>query len=188
METETEELAPEERDQLLEILRKRFTSNMERHEGLEWEKIRLKLEARPDRLWSLGEMERTGGEPDVVGIDPETGEYLFYDCSPESPKGRRSTCYDRQALESRAKHKPEASVEEMAAGMGIELLTEDEYRQLQTFGPFDKKTSSWIRTPDDIRELGGALFCDWRYGHVFVYHNGASSYYASRGFRGRLNV
>src|SRR5699024_9674678 len=153
-----------------------------------WDKVEAKLKANPDKLWSLKEMERTGGEPDVVDYDQETDEYIFYDCSTESPKGRRSVCYDREGLESRKKYKPENNAIDMATDMGIDLLTEEQYRALQELGNFDKKTSSWIHTPTDIRELGGALFCDYRYGHVFVYHNGASSYYRSRGFRGSLRV
>ncbi|HEY4652669.1 MAG TPA: DUF4256 domain-containing protein, partial [Pontibacter sp.] len=162
--------------------------NMNRHKGLEWAKIQAKLEAHPEKLWSLSEMERTGGEPDVVGYDANTGEYIFYDCAAESPKGRRSTCYDREALEARKEHKPENNVLDMAAAMGITLLTEAQYRELQALGTFDTKTSSWIQTPAAIRKLGGALFADYRYDHVFVYHNGASSYYAARGFRGSLRV
>lgn len=161
---------------------------MNRHPDMEWGKVQAKLEDSPDKLWSLYEMERTGGEPDVVDYDGKKNEFLFYDCSAESPKGRRSLCYDRQALESRKKHPPENSVMDMVATMGIELLTEEQYRKLQQFGPFDLKTSSWVQTPTDIRERGGALFCDSRYGHVFVYHNGADSYYSSRGFRGSLSV
>ena len=169
-------------------LKTRFEENRSRHKGVEWAKVRSRLDANPGKLWSLSEMERTGGEPDVIGHDAKTGEYLFYDCSPESPAGRRSVCYDREALDSRKEHKPANSAMEMADGMGIELLTEDEYRALQKLGEFDLKTSSWIVTPPDIRKLGGALFCDRRYDHVFVYHNGASSYYAARGFRGSLRV
>lgn len=161
---------------------------MNRHQGLEWSKVQTKLEANPEKLWSLSEMERTGGEPDVVSYDEKTDEYIFFDCAAESPKGRRSVCYDREALESRKKHKPETSAMDMAAAMGIELLTEEQYRALQQLGEFDLKTSSWIQTPPDIRKRGGALFCDRRYEHVFVYHNGAESYYASRGFRGWLKV
>jgi len=161
---------------------------MNRHEGLEWAKIQAKLEANTEKLWSLDEMERTGGEPDVVGHDKKTGKYIFYDCSAESPKGRRSFCYDREALESRKEHKPENNALDMAAAMGIELLTEEQYRELQKLGNFDMKTSSWVRTPSNIRKLGGALFCDRRYDTVFVYHNGAESYYAARGFRGSLRV
>jgi hypothetical protein len=161
---------------------------MNRHKGLEWAKVQAKLEANPEKLWSLNEMERTSGEPDVVGHDTETGEYIFYDCLADSPKGRRSLCYDREALESRKEHKPENSTMDMVAAIGIELLTEEQYRELQKLGNFDTKTSSWIKTPSDIRKLGGALFADFRYGHVFVYHNGAESYYAARGFRGSLRV
>jgi hypothetical protein len=161
---------------------------MNRHKGLEWANVQAKLEADTEKLWSLNEMERTGGEPDVVGHDQKTGEYIFYDCSAESPKGRRSVCYDREALESRKEHKPEDSAVDMAAAMGIELLTEEQYRELQTLGHFDTTTSSWVKTPSDIRRLGGALFCDRRYGNVFVYHNGAQSYYGARAFRGSLRV
>ncbi len=178
----------EKQEELLRALRARFEKNMNRHEGLAWKKIQTKLEANPDKLWSLYEMERTGGEPDVVGFDEKSGEYIFYDCSQESPKGRRSLCYDREALESRKENKPENSVIDMAGAMGIELLTEEEYRDLQKLGKYDTKTSSWLRTPSDIRKLGGAIFGDFRYGNVFVYHNGAESYYASRGFRGSLRV
>lgn len=181
-------LSQEQREQLLEILKARFEKNMNRHPGLEWSKVQAKLEANPEKLWSLSEMERTGGEPDVVGYDEKNGEYIFYDCAPESPIGRRSLCYDREALEKRKKHKPANSAIDMASAMGIELLTEDEYRALQQLGEFDLKTSSWVKTPSEIRNLGGALFCDRRYGHVFVYHNGAESYYSSRGFRGSLKV
>lgn len=182
------ELSQEQREQLLETLKARFEKNMNRHQGLEWSKVQTKLEANPEKLWSLSEMERTGGEPDVVCYDEKTDEYIFFDCAAESPKGRRSVCYDREALESRKKHKPETSAMDMAAAMGIELLTEEQYRALQQLGEFDLKTSSWIQTPPDIRKRGGALFCDRRYEHVFVYHNGAESYYASRGFRGWLKV
>lgn len=182
------ELSQEQREQLLETLKARFEKNMNRHQGLEWSKVQTKLEANPEKLWSLSEMERTGGEPDVVDYDEKTDEYIFFDCAAESPKGRRSVCYDREALESRKKHKPETSAMDMAAAMGIELLTEEQYRALQQLGEFDLKTSSWIQTPPDIRKRGGALFCDRRYEHVFVYHNGAESYYASRGFRGWLKV
>lgn len=174
--------------QLLQALQARFEKNMKRHAGLEWTQIQKKLERKSEKLRSLSEMERTGGEPDVVGRDDGTGEYIFYDCSPESPKGRRSLCYDREALESRKEHKPADSAVNMATAMGIELLTEEEYRELQKLGDFDTKTSSWIRTPLRIRKLGGALFCDRRYDTVFVYHNGAESYYAVRGFRGSLRV
>lgn len=166
----------------------RFEKNMSRHRGLEWANVQAKLEANAEKLWSLYEMERTGGEPDVVGFDKKTGEYIFYDCSAESPRGRRSVCYDREALESRKEHKPKNSAMDMAATMGIELLTEEQYRELQKLGEFDTKTSSWVKTPTDIRKLGGALFCDRRYDCVFVYHNGAESYYAARAFRGSLRV
>ncbi len=182
------ELSPEQHEELLSALKGRFEKNMSRHKGLEWAKVQAKLEANTQKLWSLNEMERTGGEPDVVGHDKKTGEYIFYDCSAESPKGRRSLCYDRQALESRKEHKPENNAIDMAAAMGIELLTEEQYRELQKFGNFDTKTSSWITTPSEIRKLGGAIFADYRYGNVFVYHNGAESYYAARGFRGSLRV
>jgi hypothetical protein len=182
------EMSPEGREELLKTLKVRFEENINRHKGLEWTKVGARLEAYPEKLWSLNEMERTGGEPDVVGRDKQTGEYIFYDCSAESPIGRRSLCYDREAIESRKKHKPENNVMDMAAAMGIELLSEDQYRELQNLGEFDTKTSSWIQTPAEIRELGGALFCDFRYGHIFVYHNGAESYYAARGFRGSLRV
>jgi hypothetical protein len=175
-------------EELLRTLKARFEKNMSRHQGLEWAKVQAKLGTNPEKLWSLNEMERTGGEPDVVGHDNKSGEYIFYDCSAESPKGRRSSCYDREALESRKEHKPENNAMDMAAAMGVELLTEEQYRGLQELGAFDTKTSSWVKTPADIRKLGGALFCDRRYGHVFVYHNGAESYYAARGFRGSLRV
>ncbi|WP_010530643.1 DUF4256 domain-containing protein [Lentibacillus jeotgali] len=183
-----EELLSEQREELLRALKARFETNMNRHKDLEWAEILGKLEANADKLWSLNEMERTGGEPDVVGYDKEKDEYTFCDCSAESPKGRRSVCYDRAGLESRKKYKPENNAIDMAAAMGIELLTEEQYRALQKLENFDVKTSSWVQTPSDIRELGGALFCDYRYGHVFVYHNGASSYYGVRGFRGLLRV
>ena len=182
------ELSPEQREELLRALKARFEKNMIRHKGLEWSKIQAKLEANAEKLWSLNEMEKTGGEPDVVGHDKKTGEYIFYDCSPESPEGRRSVCYDREGLESRKEHKPENNAIDMAAAMSIELLTEEQYRELQKLGIFDTKTSSWVRTPAEIRKLGGALFCDRRYDHVFVYHNGADSYYSARGFRGSLRV
>ena len=181
-------LSPAEREELLLTLRARFEKNMNRHKGIEWADVLAKLEASAEKLWSLNEMENTGGEPDVVGRDKKTGEYIFYDCSAESPKGRRSICYDHEALESRKEHKPENSAIAMADEMGIEILTEEEYRDLQKLGKFDTKTSSWIETPAPIRKLGGAIFGDWRYGHVFVYHNGAESYYAARGFRGSLKV
>ncbi|MEK3988633.1 MULTISPECIES: DUF4256 domain-containing protein [Robertmurraya] len=184
----TKELSLEQQEDLLKGLKTRFEKNLNRHEGLEWAKIQEKLEARTEKLWSLNEMERTGGEPDVVGYDQENDEYIFYDCSAESPKGRRSVCYDLEALESRKNHKPENNVIDMATAMGIELLTEEQYRELQKLGNFDLKTSSWVQTPSDIRALGGALFCDRRFGHVFVYHNGADSYYAARGFRASLRV
>src|SRR5215467_1902807 len=182
------ELSPEERAELLTELKARFEKNMSRHKGLEWPKIQAKLEGNTEKLWSLNEMERTGGEPDVVGHDKKTGEYVFYDCSAESPRGRRSLCYDREALESRKEHKPGNNAIDMAAAMGIELLTEEQYRELQKLGNFDAKTSSWVKTPGDVRSLGGALFCDFRFGKVFLYHNGAESYYAARGFRGSIRV
>lgn len=181
-------LTEEQREELLKVLKDRFEKNMHRHEGLDWSKVEEKLLANPEKLWTLNEMERTEGEPDVVGIDENTGEFIFCDCSKESPKGRRSVCYDREALEARKKHKPETSAMDMANDMGIEVLNEEQYRSLQQLETFDMKTSSWIQTPADIRERGGALFCDYRYGHVFVYHNGADSYYSSRGFRGILKV
>lgn len=177
-----------QREGLLETLRVRFEANTSRHEGTRWADVQEKLEAQPEKLWSLGEMERTGGEPDVVDHDEETNELLFVDCAKESPEGRRSLCYDREALEARKKHKPDGSAVEMAEDMGAELLTEEQYRRLQELGEFDTKTSSWLRTPSDIRELGGAIFGDYRYGTVFVYHNGAESYYAARGFRCSLRV
>ncbi|MCU1268169.1 MAG: hypothetical protein JWM21_4487 [Acidobacteria bacterium] len=181
-------LSPEQREELLRALKARFEKNMNRHKGLEWAKVQAKLEANTEKLWSLSEMERTGGEPDVVGFDKKTGEYIFYDCSAESPKGRRSLCYDRQALQSRKEHKPENNAIDMAVDIGIELLTEEQYRELQKLGNFDTKTSSWITTPSEIRKLGGAIFADYRFGRVFVYHNGAESYYAARAFRGSLRV
>lgn len=182
------QLSAEQREELLSILKIRFEKNMKRHHGLEWAKVQAKLEASTEKLASLHEMESTGGEPDVVGHDKKTGEYIFYDCSAESPGGRRSLCYDREALEARKANKPEGSAVDMAADMGIELLTEEQYRALQKLGSFDTKTSSWVKTPADIRELGGAIFGDYRYGRVFIYHNGADSYYAARGFRGVLRV
>jgi hypothetical protein len=182
------ELSPARRDELLRSLKGRFEKNMNRHKGFEWAKVHVRLTANADKLWSLHEMERTGGEPDVVAFDSKTGEYIFYDCSAETPKGRRSFCYDREALESRKEHKPENCALEMAAAMGIELMTEEQYRELQQLGNFDTKTSSWVKTPAEIRRLGGAIFCDRRYNHVFVYHNGAESYYGVRGFRGLLRV
>ncbi|GIO18662.1 hypothetical protein J18TS1_17620 [Oceanobacillus oncorhynchi subsp. incaldanensis] len=182
------ELSQAEQEELLGKLKTRFEKNTERHQGLEWEPIQAKLEGNSEKLISLFEMERTEGEPDVIGYDEEREEYIFVDCSKESPKGRRSVCYDRAALESRKKHKPENSAIDMSTDMGIEMLTEDQYRELQKLGTFDAKTSTWVKTPEDIRERGGALFCDFRFGHVFVYHNGAESYYGSRGFRGMLRV
>ena len=182
------EFSTKHREELLNTLKARFEKNINRHKGLEWANVQAKLEANTEKLWSLNEMERTGGEPDVVGHDKKTGEYIFYDCSPESPKGRRSFCYDREALESRKEHKPEDNAIDRAAAIGIELLTEEQYRELQKLGNFDSKTSSWVKTPADTRKLGGALFCDRRYNTVFVYHNGAESYYAARGFRGSLRV
>ena len=182
------ELSPEQREELLSALKTRFEKNVNRHKGLKWANVETKLKANTEKLWSLNQMETTGGEPDVVGHDKKTGEYIFYDCSAESPKGRRSVCYDGEALESRKEHKPKNNAIDMAAAMGIELLTEEQYRELQELGDFDTKTSSWVHTPADIRELGGALFCDRRYDHIFVYHNGAESYYAARAFRGSLRV
>ena len=182
------ELSPEQREELLGALKARFEKNMKRHEGLEWATVKAKLEANPEKLWSLSEMERTGGEPDVVGQDKKTGEYIFFDCSPESPKGRRSFCYDREALDSRKEAKPKNNAMDVAAAMGIELLTEEQYRELQKLGEFDTKTSSWVKAPADMRKLGGALFGDRRFGRVFMYHNGAESYYAGRAFRGALRV
>jgi hypothetical protein len=182
------DMKAKEREELLRALKARFEKSMNRHKSLEWDKVQAKLEASAEKLWSLNEMERTGGEPDVVGHDKKTGEYIFYDCSAESPKGRRSVCYDGEALASRKEHKPENTAMDMAAAMGIELLTEGQYRELQQLGNFDTKTSSWVKTPSDIRKLGGALFCDRRYDTVFMYHNGAESYYAARGFRGSLRV
>ena len=188
MNSDREAFSQGQRKALLRLLAARFESNMSRHKGLEWGKVQAKLEANTEKLWSLNEMERTGGEPDVVGHDKKAGEYIFYDCSAESPKGRRSICYDREALESRKENKPEDCAVDMAAAMGIELLTEEEYRQLQRLGNFDAKTSSWVRTPSNIRKLGGALFCDRRFDTVFLYHNGAESYYAGRAFRGSLRI
>jgi hypothetical protein len=181
-------LSPEQSEELLRALKARFEKNMNRHKGLEWAKIQARLEGNTEKLWSLNEMERTGGEPDVVGHDKKTGEYIFYDCSAESPNGRRSLCYDREALEARKEHKPKNNAIDMAAAIGIELLSEEQYRELQKLGNFDTKTSSWVKTPPDIRNLGGSLCCDRRYGHVFLGHNGAESYYAARGFRGSLRV
>ena len=182
------ELSLEQHEELLKTLKARFEKNMNLHKDLEWAKVQAKLEANIEKLWSLNEMEVTGGEPDVVGYDNKTDEYIFYDCSAESPKGRRSVCYDREALESRKKHKPENNAIDMATDIGIELLTEEQYRELQKLASFDMKTSSWVQTPDNIRKLGGAIFCDRRYDTVFMYHNGADSYYAARGFRGSLRV
>lgn len=181
-------LSPEQKEDLIQILKTRFQKNANLHPGLEWDKVLVRLEALPEKLWSLNEMEQTGGEPDVIGQDKNTGEFIFADCSAESPKGRRSYCYDRAAWESRKEYKPENNVIDVAAEMGIELLTEEQYRQLQQLGQFDTKTSSWIKTPEEIRKLGGAVFCDRRYNQVFLYHNGAESYYAARGFRGLLKV
>ncbi len=181
-------LTQQQQQELFDILKARFEKNLARHEGLEWQDVRARLEENPGKLSSLNEMEQTGGEPDVVGYDKSTGEYIFYDCSAESPKGRRSLCYDREALDARKEFKPADSAINMAAAMGIEILTEEQYRSLQQFGKFDTKTSSWVLTPQAIRQLGGAVFCDRRYDHVFTYHNGAESYYAARGFRGSLRV
>jgi hypothetical protein len=182
------ELSSKQREELLRALKARFEKNMNRHKGLEWAKVQAKLEANTEKLWSLNEMERTGGDPDVVGHDKMTGEYIFYVCSAESPKGRTSVCYDREGLESRKEHKPKNNAMDLAAALGIELLTEEQYLELQKFGDFDTKTSSWVKTPADIRKLGGALYCDRRYGRVFVGHNGAQSYYSARAFRGSLRV
>jgi len=188
MKSSKKKLSPEQSKELLKVLKTRFEKNMKRHKGIDWDKVQAKLEKNPDKLWSLEEMEITGGEPDVVSFDKKTGDYIFYDCSAETPKGRRSFCYDGEALRSRKEHKPKNSAIEMSADMGIEILTEEQYRELQELGEFDTKSSSWIQTPAKIRELGGALFCDRRYDTVFVYHNGAESYYAVRGFRGSLRV
>ena len=188
LKSNTKELSRDQREQLLRTLKARFEKNMDRHQGLEWARVQVRLDANADRLWSLAEMERTGGEPDVIGQDRKTGEYTFYDCSAESPKDRRSLCYDREALQSRKENKPKGNAADAAAAMGIELLTEEQYRELQNLGEFDAKTSSWVKTPSAIRKLGGALFCDRRFDTVFVYHNGAESYYAARGFRGSLRV
>jgi len=188
MKNERRELLSQQQEQLLSILKDRFIKNMSRHKSVEWAKVHTKLEANTEKLWSLNEMEKTGGEPDVVFYDDNTDEYIFYDCSAESPKGRRSVCYDREALESRKEHKPQNNAIDMATYMGIELLTEEQYRELQELGNFDMKTSSWVKTPENIRKLGGAIFCDRRYDTVFVYHNGAESYYSVRGFRGLLRV
>jgi hypothetical protein len=182
------DLSPEQREELLRTLKTSFEKNMNRHNGLEWSKVQAKLGVHTEKLWSLNEMEKTGGEPDVIGLDKKTGEYIFYDCSAESPKDRRSLCYDHEGLESRKEHKPENSAIDVATAMGIELLSEEQYRELQKFGNFDIKTSSWVKTPSDIRKHGGAIFADYRYGTVFVYHNSADSYYAARGFRGSLRV
>lgn len=188
MQNEKRQLSPDQHEEILGILKARFEKNMNRHKGLEWAKVQAKLETNPEKLWSLNEMERTGGEPDVIVYDTQASEYIFYDCSKESPKGRRSICYDREALESRKEHKPQNNAIDMAAEMGIEILTEEQYRELQKLGDFDTKTSSWVKTPPNIRKLGGAIFSDYRYDTVFVYHNGAESYYAVRGFRGLLRV
>ena len=183
-----QKLSAEQRGGLLQTLKTRFEKNKSRHKGIDWNSVQAKLETKPEKLWSLNEMEETGGEPDVVAFDKKTGDYIFYDCAAESPKGRRSVCYDDDALASRKEHKPANSAIDMAAKMGIQILTEEQYRELQKLGKFDTKTSSWIKTPTDIRERGGALFCDYRYGTVFVYHNGAESYYAARAFRASLRV
>jgi hypothetical protein len=188
MKNEKRKLSPEQHEEILRTLKARFEKNINRHTELEWVKVQAKLETNPEKLWSLNEMERTGGEPDVIGHDKKTDEYIFYDCSAESPKGRRSVCYDREALESRKEHKPKNTAIDMTADMGIDLLSEEQYRELQRLGNFDTKTSSWVKTPANIRKLGGGIFCDRRYDTVFVYHNGAESYYAARGFRGSLRV
>lgn len=188
MKTNKKELSQEQRDALLKVLQVRFEKNMDRHKGIKWSDVEAKLNSSPGKLWSLDMMEETGGEPDVIGVDKKTGEFIFCDCSPESPKGRRSLCYDHQALESRKEHKPANSAINMAAEIGVEILSEEQYRNLQELGSFDTKTSTWVLTPPDIRKLGGAVFCDRRYNTVFLYHNGAESYYAARGFRGILKV
>ena len=188
MKSYKKELSPNQREELLSAVKDRFEKNLNRHKGLEWAKVQSRLEANAERLWSLNEMEITGGEPDVVGHDKKTGEYIVFDCSPEPPKGRTSVCYDRDGLESRKEHRPKTTATEMAAAMGVELLTEEQYFELQKLGEFDTKTSSWVKTPADIRKLGGALYCDRRYGRVFVGHNGAQSYYSARAFRGSLRV
>ena len=188
MKSKKKELSPKQRDELLKALEARFEKNANRHKGLEWEKVRSRLEANAAKLWSLNEMEGTGGEPDVVGQDKKKGEYIFFDCSPETPKDRTSVCYDREGWESRKEHRPKNTAMDMAVAMGIELLTEEQYLELQKFGNFDMKTSSWVKTPAEMRKLGGALYCDRRYGRVFIGHNGAQSYYAARGFRGWLSV
>lgn len=188
MSSAIKKLSPEQQEELLKTLKTRFEKNKNRHKGIEWSEVKAKLEANAEKLWSLNAMEETGGEPDVVGYDEKKNEYIFYDCSGESPKGRRSLCYDHEALEKRKEYKPEDSAMNMAADMGIELLTEEQYRELQQLGNFDLKTSSWVKTPAGIRKLGGAVFCDRRYNTVFLYHNGAESYYAARGFRGSLKV
>ena len=188
MKKETKKLSSDQHEEMLKILKARFEKNMNRHKGMEWTKVEAKLESNPEKLWSLNEMEKTGGEPDVVGYEEKTDEYIFYDCSPETPKGRRNLCYDREALDSRKENKPENSALDMAAEMGIEMLSEEEYRELQKLGEFDLKTSSWVTTPSNIRKLGGALFADRRFDTVFVYHNGAFSYYSARAFRGSLRV
>ena len=188
IDTIKQKLSPAQRGELLLVLQARFENNPHRHKNIEWPKVRARLEANPEKLWSLNQMETTGGAPDLVVCDKTTGEYIFYDCSPESPAGRRNCCYDREALDSRKEHKPKHNAVELATAMRIELLTEEQYRQLQTLGSFDTKTSSWVKTPADVRKLGGALFCDRRFGRVFVYHNGAQSYYSGRAFRGMLRI
>jgi Protein of unknown function (DUF4256) len=188
MKSKSKELSAKRREELLRTLKSRFEKNINRHQGLEWANVLTRLKADPEKLWSLGEMERTGGEPDVVGQDKKTGQYIFWDCSAETPKDRTSVCYDREGWESRKEHRPKTTAMDMATAMGIELLTEEEYLALQKFGDFDTKTSSWVKTPSDIRKLGGALYCDRRYGRVFVGHNGAQSYYAARGFRGSFRI
>jgi hypothetical protein len=188
MKNEKSNMSDEQHEEILRILKVRFEKNLNRHKGLEWDKVQAKLETNTEKLWSLNEMEKTGGEPDVIGYDKKADEYIFYDCSVESPKGRRSVCYDREALESRKANKPQNNAIDMASDMGIEILTEEQYRELQKLESFDTKTSSWVKTPDNIRKLGGAIFCDCRYDNVFMYHNGAESYYAARGFRGCLRV